>query len=183
MTPEELAEIKRFLPHLPDQIAQEWLAPYVRHEGWPPALDDAGTPVGRWKDLFLGRPLSFWASTHWLRVDRPLGEDDLSELSIQRIAGLLAAYVDGIQNKYADLIPDGPARFQDSLRYVQQHGVIPGAAVILDQPNGYVVADGYHRLAALFYFRDLAAEGVPKVGHPRTVVELPQPLWIGHLTP
>jgi hypothetical protein len=149
-TSQDLSSLQADLPHTPDEILREWLAPYAEMLGWPPSPDPNSLPLGRWRGILSGRPLSFWARVRWRREDGVLEFSDLEEQSQQKLLDLNAAYVRGIPNAYGIEITDGRQRLIRALAYAFKYGCIPSVIVFLERDSQLSVIDGHHRLVAYF---------------------------------
>jgi len=138
------------LPHAPDEVLNEWLAPYAEMLGWPPSLDRNAQPLGRWRGILSERSIAFWARVRWRQEEGPLEFSDLDEESQQTLLDLNSAYVRGVPNAYGIGITDGRQRLISILAYVFKHGCVPSVVVFLESGSQLSVIDGHHRLVAYF---------------------------------
>jgi hypothetical protein len=133
------------LPNVPDALAEEWLAPYVRELGAPQSY-------GRWLYILAGRPLDFWRNVSWdlERVDLvTLVQSKLTSSCNRTLTEMETAYFEGTPNPYSQQIPDGRERTLQAITFLQTHHVFPCPPAFLCLPNGMMeIIDGNHRMLA-----------------------------------
>lgn len=144
----QLAAVVRTLPNFPEDLIQEWLAPYVLSEGWPPSVDFAGFPIGRWRDLLGQRPLTFWNLVRWTRESLRFRLQQLHGESLRAVLGLAAGYTGKARDPIASRIRDGKKRFDGLVGFISKSGRLPVPPAVLLTPHGLEIMDGYHRIAA-----------------------------------
>jgi hypothetical protein len=149
-----LGRIQVSLPSLPVEIAREWLLPYALSLSWPPTLDHAGVPIGRWQLLLMSRPLAYWRDLGWKRQYLPVDLESLSSRSRETIAGMHDAYLKGVANSYST-IDHGVDRFFGIMISLSQKGELPHSPVLVADPDGFTVVDGNHRVAAYITYRNM----------------------------
>jgi len=151
MTSTHLEALKQDLPNFPEEVLTDWLEPFARTNGWPPVLDSCQLPQGRWKYILIGRPLGYWQSLRWEKVERHLSVQDLSTREQEKIVKMALAAVAGQVNIYSDSIPDLKQRFFNVVSYLVEHGTLPKAPSLIQDPDGIQIMDGNHRIAAYLY--------------------------------
>ena len=176
LTEAERHAILATLPHVPTEVVDEWLGFYARQAGWPPTLDQNGIPTGRWKRILLDYPLATWAALNWKKEEVVLREDGVHDSSLEIVAPLLAAYVDGVPNEFLEKIKDGPKRFQSIVAAITESGTVPGTLIAVRDGGRLRFADGHHRLAAYFYCAGLAGPAPPGL---ESIRDRPVSVWVG----
>jgi hypothetical protein len=157
----ELADIKKDLPHWPDEIIEQWLLKLANRgpdTGWPPP-----EPLGNhaWKYILGGRPLSWWKAVSWKLESSDLTFDTLCAASKRIIRDMLDGHVNGRPNAISR-IANSRIRFLTAGKYVSEHGTLPEPPLVIRLTDGLSVLDGNHRVAALS-FRRLASERIVNI--------------------
>jgi hypothetical protein len=154
----ELADIKKDLPHWPDEVIEEWLLKLANRgsdTGWPPP-----EPLGdhTWKYILGGRPLSWWRQVRWTLEDSDLTFDSLSTASKRIVRDMLDGHVNGKPNPISQ-IRNSRTRFLTAGKYISENGTSPKPPLVIKKADGLSVLDGNHRVSALC-FRRLASERI-----------------------
>jgi hypothetical protein len=170
-----LADIKKTLPNMPDDVIDVWLLPLANQEGmgWPPP-----NPMGqhRWNYILGEKPLEWWSEVSWQLQKTDCSFSKLSNGSRRTVQQMLAAHVDGVTNLYGKL--DGEKeRFKPALRHIIKHGSFPRPIVTVATPSGLTVVDGNHRMAAFVASQSAEDELLKRVGANRPSAE--QEIWVG----
>lgn len=139
------------LPNFPTDVIEEWLLPYAKLEGWPPARDFDELPKGSWRYLLKNRPLTYWRSLSWSKVERHVSIHDLSPEWQSMMVQMMLGAVKGQPNLYSVSIKDLAPRFNRILEYFERYGVFPKPPALLIEQQQLTVLDGNHRLAAYLY--------------------------------
>lgn len=139
------------LPNFPDEVLADWLLPYAKSEGWPPAPSESEKPLKRWRYLLRNQPLSYWRSLRWEKVERHVSISELNresqEIMVHMVLGALKDQI----NLYSSSIPDLKERFSRIVAYIKEHGVLPRPPALIREPTGLGILDGNHRMAAYLY--------------------------------
>jgi hypothetical protein len=143
--------LRKDLPNFPDEVLSDWLLPFVPNAGWPPAKSFEDRPMGRWADLLMGKPLTYWRGIQWSKVDRHVSAQQLDQPSIERVVNLALAAVRGDVNPWSVGIPNLKQRFDSVVEYILVHGSIPRSPTLVNTPLGLSIIDGNHRMAAYLY--------------------------------
>lgn len=141
---------KTHLPNFPKEVFDIWLAQLINDEGWP-FYSSASLVIGSWNSLLLGHSLSFWRSLSWSRVNVSFGSERQFDVrSREHIGGIIDAHVRGINNAYKRGVRNSDAKWQRILKYVSFHSTVPAPVILLQHFGSFQIADGCHRIAALF---------------------------------
>ena len=178
----ELAQVAVDLPNMPRDIIEQWLAVYVRSEGWPPALRPDGVPLGRWGHLFGLKTFDYWRRVRWQRQDIALDFASLTPRSKDSVNDIIGAHVNGESNFYSLWVKDGRQRFESILQHLASHGILPCPIVAVSLPTGYWVVDGNHRAAAVCAYRQAVSseEGRRRIAESALKALAPHhTAWIG----
>jgi hypothetical protein len=143
--------LKRDLPNFPPEVLSEWLEPYAKSEGWPPAHNYEQLPHGRWAYLLCLQPLNYWRALQWRKVELHVSIHDLSKSDQEKVVAMVLAAVAGQSNIYSISIPNLKERFFSVVAYLAEHGSLPKPPVIIKDAQGLNIVDGHHRMAAYFY--------------------------------
>ena len=157
---EPLLAARRDLPDLPEEVFTLWLDDHVRSHGWPPLGPD-------WDRILLGRRLAFWKGLRWLKQSVLLSPEDMAPTSLAAALRILDASVRAGP-------PQGDDPLEELRAFIASHGTLPAPLVLVSTLDGYDVADGNRRIAAML---DLAVRRGIKPGTefvPRRVEA-----WIG----
>jgi hypothetical protein len=157
----ELADIKKDLPHWPDEVIEEWLLKLANRgadTGWPPP-----EPLGNhaWKYILGRRPLSWWKDVTWNLEDSELTFDSLCGASKRIVRDMLDGHVNGKPNPISQIL-NSRARFLSAGKYVSENGTSPKPLLVIRKADGLSVLDGNHRVSALC-FRQLASERIVNI--------------------
>ncbi|WP_146147849.1 hypothetical protein [Phyllobacterium sophorae] len=132
-------------PNFPDELAEEWLAPFVTELGEP-------NSDGRWLNILGGRPLDFWRGVAWYKecVDLiTLVGSALTQESNRTLAEMEMGYFNGVSNPYSQYMPNGRETTLQALEYLRTHQVFHSPPVLLCHPSGTIdIMDGNHRMLA-----------------------------------
>jgi len=147
MTATLVAVILRDMPDLPEDVAEQWLAPHAARPGygWPPPDDGRVEP---WGSILAGRPLSWWRERIWHREPLPMVFDYMSHATRAKVAALIEAAEAG-----HDLFPDSQGRLGELRACIAATGTWPRDPVAYPDADGLSLIDGYHRFAALLLER------------------------------
>jgi hypothetical protein len=159
MTPRE------FFPHMPDEVFEMWLAPFIQQIGWPftKITDDlSGT---RWSILLKDIPLHVWNQLIWSRVDVEFSKINFAAFNKLAFEDIIGHCVHGRSTATANL-PNTKERFRACAEFIRVHQTIPKPIAVMSRNNKIEVIDGIHRIAALLHV------GLPK-GYRL-------PIWIVH---
>lgn len=147
----EVEDLKAWLPNFPDEILGDWLMPYAKSEGWPPADHVDSAPAGRWRYLLGLRTIAELREISWQEEHRHISihelRPDYRDISVEMTLAAVAKQT----NLYSVSIPDLSERFNSILAHLRKHGSLPAPPVLLSGHDGLQVLDGNHRLAAYFY--------------------------------
>jgi hypothetical protein len=167
---DNIDDLRRDLPNWPLAILDDWLKYFAREPdlGWPPP-----EPLGnhRWARILGGRSLAWWYNVTWKKHSV---DCDLAKLC-PRSRHLTIMIHDDIHNRRADEVES--RRYKMPLQYLLEHGVFLNALVAMNRPDGLLVLDGYHRMAALHGLRLLPEVFFEKPNRRRPA--LLQDAWIG----
>lgn len=166
------------LPNFPKELLEEWLLPYAKSEGWPPAPSDFDKPLGRWRYLLKGQPLTYWKSIDWRRLDGFLQPSNLSPECQSILLDMIMGAVKGQVNLYSMEIPDLKDRFDRIVRFLSEDGFLPCPPALLVEKDGFAVLDGNHRLAAYFYCLGCLKDVAPEEAL-RQKIKFEQRYWVG----
>lgn len=144
-------EIRATLPNFPDEILREWLLPFAKTEGWPPADGPYEMPKGRWKYLLTRRALAYWSNLQWQKVQSHISANALTPRSLQIIVSLAMGAICGEVNIYTMQITNLKERFFQVIDHLKEYGTLPKPPVLVKRPSGFDIIDGNHRLAAYYY--------------------------------
>jgi len=143
----DIDRAKAMLQDMPDEAFDLWIRQCVAKSGWPyHQVADLGDQY--WQGYFLDIPLVTIRSLQWDRriisFDPSLFEN-VTSVMIQKMVLLHAHnFNPGV------MVPaDSKGRFDSAVSYIDEHGKIPGAIVLLSTPYGFKIFDGWHRLAAI----------------------------------
>lgn len=138
---------KAMLTAMPDEVFELWIQHCVLKSGWPyNQITDRGDDY--WKGYFLGIPLTAIRAFKWnhmfLSFSPSLFEKETS-IMIKKMVLLHAHNI----NPGVIVPADSKGRFDSAVSYLEEHGKIPGSIVLFGTANGFMVFDGWHRLAAV----------------------------------
>lgn len=127
------------LPNVPEEIFRIWLDQVLEARGWPPA-------GAEWEEILLGRPLEFWRELKWTRELLPLAPSELGPRSLE--AGLRVVDADLLGNGEPPS-PESTERLDALCEFIDARGTLPAPLILVSTLDGYEVADGRRRLAAM----------------------------------
>ncbi len=139
------------LPNFPTEVLSDWLLPYAKTEGWPPSHGYNEPPQKRWRYLLRNKPLSYWRSLSWEKIDRHISIHDLDIENKTTMVQMVLGAVKDHQNMFTMQIPNLKDRFFSVVSYLREHGTIPKPPIIIKGTTGLSIIDGNHRMAAYFY--------------------------------
>ena len=137
-----LADARRDLPSVPEDVFRLWLDARIRANGWPP--DGA-----HWDRIFFGRSPGFLKDLKWVKQLLVLTPEDFGPNSLERAIEILDANLRAKKNSVARQVPDTRERFESALGYIETHASLPEPLVLLSTLEGYEVCEGNHRVAAM----------------------------------
>ena len=137
--------IKKDLQNFPDEVIESWLLPLAKEDGWPPIATT-------WNALLLEKPLQFWMAVVWRKQRIAFTRFNLHPRSFDAVVGIIQTNTRGLINAYSNL-RNTRKRFNDIIRYLRQHQMLPKPPVILSDGFLYRIADGNHRVAAYMYLQ------------------------------
>jgi hypothetical protein len=156
----ELADIKKDLPHWPDEVIEEWLIRLANRgpdTGWP--LLPSPWETFAWKYILGGRPLSWWKEVTW----KPEDSDLTLTHSAMPANGLSATCSMGpstaSQTRFLRFRTVGSG-FIDRQIPVRE-GTFPKPPLVIRKADGLSVLDG-NRVSALC-FRRLAPARIVEI--------------------
>jgi hypothetical protein len=144
----ELADIKKDLPHWPEEVIEEWLVYLANRDdtGWPPP-----DPIsGSWAGILGDRPLSWWRKVTWEKTTVDCSIDALAP----KTHGIVTSMRAEVAAKKADAVTQ--RRFNHALHYILTNGAFPKPLVAMKDNGHLLVLDGNHRVAAF-----TAAQSIP----------------------
>ena len=137
------------LPNFPEDVIAQWLVPFAETDGWPPIAD-------RWKYLLTNTNLDYWKNFTWTLEEVSFETLKLTREAESQIAGLLEAYVLGVNNIYSQQIGgNGLERFQFQLAFIKKNKQLIRPPVLVNHGKGYDIMDGNHRIAAYFALKQM----------------------------
>jgi hypothetical protein len=163
-------DLKKDLPNWPLSILDDWLLYFANEPdlGWPPPEP---LSTHRWSGILGGRPLSWWHCVTWKKENVDCGVSSLckksSDLTMATLNDVLLCTADETEKR----------RYRMPMQYVLEHGVFLYALVAMKTPNGLLVLDGYHRLAALQGLQQMPDPFFDKPNRVRPSVN--QDAWVG----
>ncbi|EHU9451498.1 hypothetical protein KZY45_004479 [Vibrio vulnificus] len=138
------------LNNFPNDVIEQWIAPYAKEEGWPPQLGADGVPVDRWRYLLSMKPLSWWQQGEWIKCKGHLSIHDLTKGSQDTILKMAHSYLTGITNEYSLSISDMVPRLDRVADYLIEHKNLPCPPILYENNGAYSVSDGNHRLCMYY---------------------------------
>lgn len=163
---EQLAKMKLTLKNFPDEVLDSWILPYAEIIGFPPPLDHANTPTGRWGNLLDAKSLYYWQNIRWTKqyVDINLTLNVFDSETKEYLARLL----DKIKHDEGDHYQ----RAHSVLNHLNsQGGNIPVPIVLIKDESGlFSIIDGFHRVFAYLSYLTVATN------------QRPQSCWVGEET-
>ena len=165
-----LADIKRDLPHWPDEVIELWLF-YLANRGdtgWPPR-----EPLGNhaWAFILGFRPLSWWREVSWKREKTNCGFLSLCQGTKSIVASMLREKADG------SIDQETRRRFKKAADYMMKNGVFEKPLIAMRLPDGLSIIDGNHRISAFCGLQETPAESLEQRGLKKPAPD--QVLWIG----
>lgn len=145
MTPRE------FFPHMPDEVFDSWLAPFIDQIGWPFETLDADLSSSRWKYLLGLVPLPVWHGCTWSLETINIAAVQINPSSEWAYRSIIDHCTTGSLTTITANLQDTQERFRACTEYVRAHGTIPVPIIAIARNNMLEVMDGNHRLAALFH--------------------------------
>jgi len=139
------------LPNVPEEVFSLWLDERIDVLGWDPLHP-------RWQGLFRNRPIAYWRNLPWHKLDIPLQINQLNP-ECQGILSQLLAGLAGLPSQVTAVTGNSPARVGSILRYMQTHGTWPNSIILVTEGTFYLVADGFHRLAAFVRIQSAPMSG------------------------
>jgi hypothetical protein len=146
-----IPDLQKSLPNFPEEILNDWLLPYAKSEGWPPAPDENQRPLNRWRYLLQNKPLSYWQSLKWEKLERHISISELNPEAQGIMADMVLGALKGQVNLYSRSIPNLKERFSRIVGFIAEYGKIPKPPALIHYSDGLGVLDGNHRMAAYFY--------------------------------
>lgn len=171
----DLAHIKADLPDWPDEVIEQWLLKLANRgtdTGWPPP-----EPLGdsAWKYILGLRPLSWWKNVAWKSEERDIDFSVLCNSTKRIVNGMISGHINDKPNIYS-AGPDSKDRFFSAMKFLSEHGRVPGALVVMQLNDGLSVIDGNHRVAALCARQAVSDEIIKRGG---LVPAKAQSIWMG----
>lgn len=170
-----LIQIKKDLPNFPDNVIEQWLAPFAETDGWPPVKE-------RWRNLLINTDLGYWRSTKWEWKEVSPNTLQLSPNAENILYQLMRAYAEGENNLYAKSLGErGKERFRFQLHQLIDNGVFLYPPVLVDHGKGFEIMDGNHRLAAYFVWLKWKENAffLSKLEKQPVTLRVNQPIWFG----
>jgi hypothetical protein len=165
-----LADMKRDLPHWPDEVIELWLF-YLANRGdtgWPPP-----EPLGRhaWAAILGFRSPSWWREVSWKREKIDCSFSNLCQGTKAIVAQMLMEKASGTIDE------ETRRRFNKGADYLMKNGVFEKPLIGMRLPDGLSILDGNHRISAFCGLRETPAELLEPRGLKKPAPE--QDLWIG----
>ncbi len=165
-----VAEIQKDIPDWPPDVIEQWLHYFANEPdcGWPPP-----EPLGdhRWNRLLGGRPLSWWKNVTWKKEAAKCDLDNLAPEARVDVADIITQ----MNNGAADVVTK--KRVAQSWIYIKDNAAFPRALVTMRTPDGFILLDGSHRMAAFNMLQGLTDEQFQKMNKKRP--NLQQEVWVG----
>lgn len=128
------------LPKVPEEVFSLWLDERIDVLGWNPLHP-------RWRGLLRNRPLVYWHNLNWQKLDIHLQVSQLNP-ECQGILSQLLAGLAGLPSIVTAITGNSHARVRNILQYMRANGTWPNSIILANEGTCYLVADGFHRLAA-----------------------------------
>jgi hypothetical protein len=143
-----VALARSIFKNMPDEVFYMWIGPLIGEIGWPfLSVQDSNFNTA-WRLLFYGKSIQYIAKLSWERCEMPFASIRFEPFSEQRINGLIAGHVRGIDNRLMD-IKGGRGRFFKFRELIAVNGRVPAPALLMLNDKDYSILDGNHRIAAL----------------------------------
>lgn len=138
------------LTNFPEDVIEQWIAPYAKQVGWPPQLGMDGVPVDRWRYLLSLKPLSWWQNGEWVKCKNHLSIHELTKSSQDTIVKMAHSYLTGATNEFSSSISDMVPRLDNIAQYLKANNCLPCPPILYEGDGGYCVSDGNHRLCIYY---------------------------------
>jgi hypothetical protein len=165
-----LADIKRDLPHWPDEVIELWLF-YLANRadtGWPPP-----DPLGMhpWAFILGFRPLPWWREVTW-RLEK-------TDCTLPTLCQGTKAIVQRMLTEKANgtIDEETGTRFKKASYFLMRNGKFNERPIAMRLADGLSILDGNHRASAFCGLQVVPAEMLEKRGLQKPAPE--QELWIG----
>ncbi|MGJ5198350.1 hypothetical protein [Bradyrhizobium sp. HKCCYLRH1030] len=165
-----LADIKRDLPHWPDEVIEQWLFHLANRgdTGWPPPEPLA---LHAWAAILGFRPLSWWREVSWKR-------ERANCVFVNLCNGTKAIVTEMLEEKASGTIDDATARrFKRGADYLMRNGVFEKPPLAMRLTDGLSIIDGNHRISAFCGLENIPSELLEPRGLKKPAPD--QELWIG----
>lgn len=151
------------LSQVPEEVFSLWLDERIGVLGWSPQHS-------RWQGLLRNRPLAYWQHLCWTKCQVPMQSNYLNP-ECRWILNQLLAGLSGLPSIVTAVTGNSPARVESILQYMKVNGTWPNSIILVNEGLHYLVADGFHRLAAFS-----ALQSSPQMS---TILRVTHSAWIG----
>ena len=151
------ARARAMFPLMPAEVFDAWLAPLIVSDGWP-FITEFCPPSGLWSQYLDGHSIQSIQRLGWQRQQLPACFTLFRPSARDIIKWIIAQHVHGHATPVARIKEGkGVESFFRSWQFVERTGGLHTPVVLIQQPDGYQIMDGNHRVAALFSVRNLPA--------------------------